>query len=191
MEAFFISIGVVSLAELGDKTQLLAFLLAVRFRQRAPVLAGILVASLLSHGAAAALGGLLATWLTPELLRWVVGMSFLVIAVWTLLPDGERLDADPRLRIGVFGTTVATFFLAELGDKTQVASVLLAARFETILPIVLGATVAMMLVNAPAVLLGRHMADRLPVRAIRIAAATVFAVLGLLTLTGFAARLGL
>jgi len=186
MEAFLISTGLVALAEIGDKTQLLALLLTARFRQPGLIVAGILVATLLNHAAAAGLGVLLAAWLTADVLRWILGAGFLAMAAWMLIPD--RVDDDEvaptRSRWGVFGTTTALFFLAEIGDKTQVATVALAAQYQTWLAVMLGTTLGMMLTNAPAVWLGERMAHRLPVRAIHLGAAALLAVLGAWTLIG-------
>ena len=184
MESFLVSTGVVALAEIGDKTQLLSFLLAARFRKPAPIVLGILVATLLNHALAGALGTLVTAWLGPDALRWVLGISFVVMAAWILVPD--RLDAeDARLpRLGVFGATLVAFFLAEMGDKTQVATVALAARYGEFALVVLGTTLGMMLANVPAVLLGERIAHRMPVRLVHAVAAAVFAVIGVVTLLG-------
>ena len=184
MESFLVSTGVVALAEIGDKTQLLSFLLAARFRKPLPIVLGILVATLLNHALAGALGTLVTAWLGPQALRWVLGVSFILMAAWVLIPD--KLDADDeRLpRLGVFGATLAAFFLAEMGDKTQVATVALAARYGEFALVVLGTTLGMMLANVPAVLLGERIAHRMPVRLVHGVAAVVFAVLGVVTLLG-------
>jgi putative Ca2+/H+ antiporter (TMEM165/GDT1 family) len=183
LEAFLISTGVVALGEIGDKTQLLAMLLAARFRRPGPILLGILVATLVNHALAALVGGAIAAWLGPVLLRWVIGLGFLAMAAWMLVPD--RIDADdaPRApRLGVFGTTVVAFFLAEMGDKTQVATVALAARYAQLWAVVTGTTLGMMLANLPAVLLGDRIARLASMRWVHGLSAAIFAVLGVLTL---------
>ncbi|RNF85967.1 TMEM165/GDT1 family protein [Montanilutibacter psychrotolerans] len=168
-----VSTGTVALAEIGDKTQLLALLLAARFRKPWPIIAGILVATVLNHALAAWLGALVAQWLRPDVLRWIVAASFLAVALWTLKPDS--LDDDDALpaRNAFIATTIA-FFLAEIGDKTQVATVLLAARYPPLWEVVAGTTLGMLLANVPVVLLGHRFADRLPLKAARTAAAAVF-----------------
>ena len=171
-----LSTGVVALAEIGDKTQLLALLLAARYRRPAPIVAGILVATLLNHALAGWLGALVADWLTPAALRWGVAVSFLAIAAWSLLPDRIGDDAVPRAG-NAFAATGVAFFLAEIGDKTQVATVLLAAKYAPLWEVVAGTTLGMLVANAPVVLLGARFAQRLPLRAARIAAALVFAAL--------------
>ena len=185
MEALLISTGLVALAEVGDKTQLLAFLLAARFRKPAPILLGILVATLLNHGAAGALGTWLTTMMDPVVLRWVLGFSFIAMAIWILIPDEIDQAQAVASRYGVFVTTLLAFFLAEIGDKTQIATVALAARYETLVPVVLGTTLGMLLANVPAVLLGHRAAHRIPVRWVHAVAAAIFAVLGLALLLGF------
>ncbi|MFC7300943.1 TMEM165/GDT1 family protein [Cognatiluteimonas weifangensis] len=174
-----VSTGSVALAEIGDKTQLLALLLAARFRQPGPIVAGILVATLLNHALAGGLGVLAAAWLTPAMLRWIVAASFIAIALWTLKPD-KFDDADQGLlpaRNAFIATTIA-FFVAEIGDKTQVATVLLAANYSPLWQVVAGTTLGMLLANVPVVALGSRFARRLPLRAARIAAALVFLALG-------------
>ena len=184
MEAFLVSTGVVALGEMGDKTQLLALLLAARFRRPVPVIAGILVATLANHALAGWLGGWIAGLMGPQLLRWVIGGSFLAMAVWMMVPD--RLDeaeaAGGGQRYGIFGTTVLAFFLAEMGDKTQIATVALAARYPDLLAVVAGTTLGMMLANVPAVLLGDQIAKNLSMTLVHGVAAAIFAVLGGLTL---------
>ena len=183
MEAFLISTGVVALGEIGDKTQLLAIVLAATFRRPWPIVAGILVATLANHAAAGAVGGWVAAMLGPQVLRWVIGLSFLAMAVWMLVPD--KIDADEArrpTRFGVFGTTVVAFFLAEMGDKTQIATVALAARYTDVVQVVLGTTLGMMLANVPAVFLGEKIAQKVSMRLVHGIAAALFAVLGVLTL---------
>jgi Ca2+/H+ antiporter, TMEM165/GDT1 family len=178
LEAFLVSAGVVVLAEMGDKTQLLALVLAVRFRRPLPIIAGILVATLINHTIASAVG----TWITatvgPNVLRWVLGLSFIGMAVWALIPD-KLEDEESRLaRFGVFSTTVLAFFLAEMGDKTQIATVALAAKYSAFYSVVAGTTFGMMLADVPAVLLGDRVTKIVPVRVIRTVAAAVFLLLG-------------
>lgn len=191
MEAFFVSTGIVALAEIGDKTQLLAFILAARFRKPVPIILGILVATLLNHGLAGALGAWITTQLSPETLRYGLGISFLAMAAWIMVPD-KIDDAEARLsRYGIFATTLVTFFLAEIGDKTQIATIMLAAQYPSLLAVVLGTTAGMMLANVPAVLLGDRIANTLPTRWIHGVAAAIFAVLGVATLLGAGRQLGL
>jgi len=182
LEAFLVSTGVVALGEMGDKTQLLAMLLAVKFKRPLPIIAGILVATLVNHAIAGAVGGLVAQTLGPEVLRWVIGLSFLAMAGWMLIPD--KLDADESTlsRFGVFGTTVVTFFLAEMGDKTQIATVALAARYTDLVAVVAGTTLGMMISNVPAVFLGDRIARKVSMNLLHGIAAAIFAALGLLTL---------
>ena len=183
MEAFLVSTGVVALGEMGDKTQLLAIVLAAAFRKPIPIILGILVATLVNHAAAGAVGGWVAQALGPDILRWVIGVSFLAMAGWMLIPD--KIDDDAaggQQRFGVFGTTVVAFFLAEMGDKTQIATVALAARYTDLLAVVAGTTLGMMLANVPAVLLGDQIARRVSMKLVHGIAAAIFAVLGVLTL---------
>ncbi|MGN6512663.1 MAG: TMEM165/GDT1 family protein [Lysobacteraceae bacterium] len=172
-----VSAGTVALAEIGDKTQLLALLLAARFRRPWPIVAGILVATLLNHAIAGEVGALAAHWLTPEVMRWIVAGSFIAIALWTLRPDA--LDAHTQLPAhGAFVATVLAFFVAEIGDKTQVATVLLAAKYPSLVQVVAGTTLGMLLANVPVVVLGSRFASHLPLRAARVVAACVFLALG-------------
>ena len=183
MEAFFVSMGVVALGEMGDKTQLLAVLLAVKFRRPLPIICGILVATLLNHSAAGALGDWVAKALGPGLLRWVIGLSFIGMAGWTLIPD--KLDDDTGAkaqRFGVFGATVIAFFLAEMGDKTQIATVALAARYHDLVAVVAGTTIGMLIADVPAVFLGDKIAQKVSMKLVHGMAAAIFAVLGVLTL---------
>jgi len=185
MEAFLFSTGIVALAEIGDKTQLLALLLAARFKRPLPIIAGIFVATVLNHALAGSLGSWITSLLSPNVMRWILGGSFIAMAVWILIPDSID-EEDTRLqdKLGVFGATVIAFFLAEMGDKTQIATVALAARFDSLLGVVMGTTVGMMLANVPAVLVGEAAAKRLPVKWVHGAAAALFAVLGVVVLSG-------
>ncbi len=174
LAAAFVSTGTVALAEIGDKTQLLALLLAARFRKPWPIVAGILVATLLNHALAGWLGSLVAQWLRPEVLRWIVMASFLAVALWTLKPDKLDDDEGSLPARGAFIATTVAFFIAEIGDKTQVATVLLAAKYQPLWEVVVGTTVGMLLANVPVVLLGSRFADRLPLKTARYIAAAVF-----------------
>ncbi len=185
MEALLVSTGVVALAEIGDKTQLLSLVLAARFRRPFPIIAAILLATLLNHALAGAVGVWITNLLGPAVMRWVLGISFLAMAAWTLVPDKlESKPGEPASRFGVFGTSLVSFFLLEMGDKTQIATVALAAEFPSLVSVVAGTTLGMMLANVPAVLLGDRIAARLPIRAIHSVAAVVFAILGVLALLG-------
>lgn len=184
MDAFLISTGIVALAEIGDKTQLLAFILAAKYRKPLPIIIGILVATLANHGFAGALGAWITTLMSPEVLRWILGLSFIGMAVWTLIPDKFE-EGDAKLaRFGVFGTTLLAFFLAEMGDKTQIATVALAAQYQAFFAVVAGTTLGMMIANVPAVLLGDRIAHRMPVKLVHAIAAVIFAILGVATLLG-------
>jgi len=191
MEALFISTGVVALAEIGDKTQLLAFILAARFKKPVPIVLGILVATIVNHGLAGALGAWITSALSPEVLRWVLGLSFLAMAVWTLIPD-EIEEDETRIasRMGVFGATLVTFFLAEMGDKTQVATVAMAAHYATPVLVVIGTTLGMLIADVPAVFVGDRLAARIPMKWVHGSAAAIFALLGCATLAGAGARFG-
>jgi Ca2+/H+ antiporter, TMEM165/GDT1 family len=182
MEAFLVSTGAVALAELGDKTQLLALLLAARFRAPLPVIAGIVTAVLANHLLAGAVGTLLASQLAPALLRWLLVASFVATAVWMLVPDKEPAAGERPGRFGAYGTTAVTFFLVEMGDKTQIATLALAARYHTLVPVVAGTTLGMLLADVPTVLLGRVVAQRIPVRLMQRIGAAVFVVLAVLAL---------
>ena len=184
LEAFLVSTGIVALSEMGDKTQLLAIVLAATFRRPLPIILGILAATLLNHAAAGAVGGWVAQALGPDMLRWVIGLSFVAMAGWMLIPDKIDDDSADRMRrFGVFGTTFIAFFMAEMGDKTQIATVALAARYTgQIVAVVLGTTFGMMLANVPAVFLGGKIAQKVPMRLVHAIAAAIFAVLGVLTL---------
>ncbi len=191
MESLLISTGVVALAEIGDKTQLLAFLLAARFKKPLPIIAGILVATIFNHGLAGALGAWITSLLTPDVLRWVLGLSFLGMAAWTLVPDEiEDDEAAIAGRFGVFGATLVTFFLAEMGDKTQVATVAMAAHYPDPLLVVAGTTLGMLLADVPAVFAGDKLAAKIPLKLVHGIAAAMFAALGVATLLGLGARFG-
>jgi putative Ca2+/H+ antiporter (TMEM165/GDT1 family) len=180
MQAFLISTGIVALAEMGDKTQLLALVLAARFKRPWPIVLGIFVATVLNHGMAGALGAWVTTQISPQTLRYILGASFIAMAAWMLVPDKLDDDADSKKpRFGVFGTTVVLFFLAEMGDKTQIATVMLAARFDAYLAVVAGTTLGMMLANAPVVWLGERMTRLVPLRAVHLVSAAIFLGLGL------------
>lgn len=190
LEAFLISTGIVALAEIGDKTQLLAFILAAKFRKPLPIILGILAATIANHGFAGALGAWITTLVKPDVMRWILGASFLAMAAWTLIPD-KFDEKDAKLsHLGVFGTTLVAFFLAEMGDKTQIATVALAAQYRVFIPVVIGTTLGMMIANVPAVLLGGRIANRMPVRLVHAIAAAIFAILGIATLLGAGERFG-
>jgi len=184
MDAFLVSTLVVAVGEIGDKTQLLALLLAARFRRPLPIILGIFFATILNHGLAGVVGEMIRAALSPELLRWLLGLSFIGIALWALKPD--TLDDEPRAQsgYGVFALTFITFFFAEMGDKTQLATVALAAKYPDLLQVVAGTTLGMLIADVPAVILGEKAAPKLPLKAIRIVAACIFALLGVLVLFG-------
>jgi putative Ca2+/H+ antiporter (TMEM165/GDT1 family) len=190
MEAFLISTGIVALAEIGDKTQLLAFILAAKFRKPVPIIIGILVATIANHAFAGALGSWITSMVAPGTMRWVLGLSFIAMAIWTLIPDKFEEEDAKLARYGVFGTTLIAFFLAEMGDKTQVATVALAAQYQSLIAVVAGTTLGMMVANVPAVVMGDRIANRMPVRLVHGVAALIFAVLGVATLLGAGERLG-
>lgn len=183
MEAFLVSTSIVALAEMGDKTQLLSLVLAARFRKPWPIVLGILVATTANHALAGAVGAWVTTVIGPQMLRWILGLSFIAMAVWMLIPD--KLDDDENggtPRFGVFGTTLMAFFLAEMGDKTQIATVMLAAQYSAYLWVVAGTTLGMMLANAPVVWLGERITRRVPIRAVHVVSAVIFLMLGLAAL---------
>jgi len=185
MQAFLVSTGVVALAEIGDKTQLLAFILAARFQRPWPIIAGIFCATIINH----ALAGMLGAWITsvsePAVLRWILGLSFIAMAAWVMVPDKMDTENMPAPgRFGVFGLTLVAFFLAEMGDKTQVATVALAAKYTSVVGVVLGTTLGMLIANVPAVLIARKFVERVPMKLVHGIAALIFAVLGVLTLSG-------
>jgi putative Ca2+/H+ antiporter (TMEM165/GDT1 family) len=192
MESLFVSTGVVALAEIGDKTQLLAFLLAARFKKPLPIILGILVATMVNHGLAGALGAWITAVLSPEVLRWVLGLSFIAMAAWTLIPDEiEEDEAKIAGRLGVFGATLLTFFLAEMGDKTQVATVAMAAHYAAPVMVVIGTTLGMLMADVPAVFAGDKLAAKIPMKLVHGIAAAIFAALGVATLLGAGQGLGL
>ncbi len=192
MESLLVSTGVVALAEIGDKTQLLAFLLAARFKKPWPIVLGILVATVLNHGLAGALGAWITASVSPAMLRWGLGLSFLGMAVWTLIPDKiEEEETQVAQRFGVFGATLITFFLAEMGDKTQIATVAMAAHYNTPLLVVVGTTLGMLIADVPAVFAGDKLASRIPMKLVHGIAAGIFALLGVATLLGAGSRWGL
>ena len=184
MQALLISCGVVALAEIGDKTQLLALVLAARYRRPVPIILGILVATLANHALAGLVGAWIAALVGPVAMRWVLGLSFLAMAAWTLVPDRYEEQTARPPRFGVFGATLVAFFLLEMGDKTQIATIALAARYDSLTAVVAGTTLGMLLANVPAVLLGEVAARRLPMRVVHGIAAAIFAVLGVLLLLG-------
>jgi len=178
LEPLLVSTGVVAIAEIGDKTQLLAIVLAAKFRKPVPIILGILAATLLNHAAAATLGYLVAQWLSGRVFQILVGVAFVVMAGWALIPDKEDDGALNRSRGGVFLTTLVAFFFVEIGDKTQIATSLLAARFHEIALVTAGTTLGMMLANIPAVLLGEAATKIVPLHIVRIVAAAIFALIG-------------
>lgn len=190
MDAFLVSTGIVGLAEIGDKTQLLAFLLAARFRRPLPIVLGIFVATIANHAFAAAVGALVSELLGPGVMRWVLGLSFLAMAAWTMIPDRIAPEDTPPARYGVFVATLLAFFITEMGDKTQVATVALAARYDSMAAVVAGTTLGMILANVPAVVFGERMARRVPLLLVHGLAALIFAVLGIATLMGAGEALG-
>lgn len=191
MESLLVSTGVVALAEIGDKTQLLAFILAARFKKPVPIILGILVATLINHGLAGALGAWITSALTPEILRWVLGISFIGMAIWTMIPDKiEDEETKVAQKFGVFGATLITFFLAEMGDKTQIATVAMAAHYAAPLLVVIGTTLGMLIADVPAVFLGDKLANKIPMKLVHSIAAAIFAILGIATLFGAGAGFG-
>jgi putative Ca2+/H+ antiporter (TMEM165/GDT1 family) len=190
LNAFLVSTGIVALAEIGDKTQLLALVLATRFRKPLPIALGILFASLVNHALAGALGAWITSLIGPVALRWTLGLSFIAMAIWTLVPDRLEEGNANASHAGAFATTLVAFFLVEMGDKTQVATIALAAQYHAFVPVVAGTTLGMMLANVPAVVLGDRIAHRMPVRFVHAVAAVIFAALGVTALAGAGARFG-
>ena len=191
MEALLISTGVVALAEIGDKTQLLAFILAARFKKPLRIIAGIFCATVVNHGLAGALGAWITTALSGDTLRWVLGASFIAMAIWTLIPDKiEEEETQVAKRLGVFGATLITFFLAEMGDKTQIATVAMAAKFPDPIVVVIGTTLGMLIADVPAVFVGDRFAAKIPMKLVHSIAAGIFAILGIATLLGAGKSLG-
>ena len=183
MEALLTSMGVVALAEIGDKTQLLAFVLAARFKKPLPIIAAIFCATIVNHGLAGAVGAWITSTLTPETLRWVVGLSFIGMAIWTMIPDKiEEEETQIANHLGVFGATLVTFFLAEMGDKTQIATVAMAAHFPSPVMVVIGTTLGMLIADVPAVFVGDRFSNKIPMKIVHSIAAAMFAAMGVLAL---------
>jgi len=185
VEAFMISTVSVAVGELGDKTQLLSLILATRLRKPAPIIAGIFVATLLNHLGACWVGEWAGKLITPQVLRWTLGISFLAVAIWALIPDKVDDDVKTRGAHGVFAVTAVTFFLAEMGDKTQILALALAARYHDLISVVAGTTLGMMIVNIPTVLFAERATRWIPVKVVRVVAAVIYAVLGIVTLAGY------
>ena len=191
MESLFVSTGVVALAEIGDKTQLLAFILAARFKKPMPIILGILAATVVNHGLAGALGAWITSSIRPEILRWILGASFIGMSIWTLIPDKiEEEETQIAQRFGVFGATLITFFLAEMGDKTQIATIAMAAHYADPMLVVIGTTLGMLIADVPAVFVGDKLATRIPMKLVHTIAAAIFVVLGALTLLGAGSEFG-
>jgi putative Ca2+/H+ antiporter (TMEM165/GDT1 family) len=191
MEAFLVSTGIVTLAEIGDKTQLLAFLLAAQYRKPIPIIFGIFAATLINHGLAGAVGSWITALVSPNTLRWILGISFIAMAGWILVPDKLEENKTKLPKGGVFAATLITFFFAEIGDKTQIATVALAAQYPSFIAVVAGTTTGMMIANIPAVLLGNRIAHKLSTKLVHAVAAILFVTLGIITLTGSDRLLGL
>lgn len=185
MEALLVSAGVVALAEIGDKTQLLAFVLAARFKKPLPIILGILTATVINHGLAGALGAWITSAVNPGVLRWVLGASFIGMAIWTLIPDKiDEQELATARKFGVYGATLLAFFFAEMGDKTQIATVAMAAHYGAPLLVVIGTTLGMLIADVPAVFLGNKFAAKIPMKLVHTIAAIIFAALGIATLLG-------
>ncbi|VWX37096.1 TMEM165/GDT1 family protein [Limnobacter sp. 130] len=190
--ALLVSTGVIALAEIGDKTQLLAFLLATRFKKPIPIIVGITLATLINHGLAGAVGSWITANVDQSVLRWVLGASFIAMAAWTLIPDKiEDEETQLASKLGVFGATFITFFLAEMGDKTQIATVAMSAHYADVLMVVAGTTLGMLIADVPAVFAGDKLAEKIPMKLVHRIAAAMFAALGVATLLGVGANLGL
>jgi len=190
MNAFLVSAGIVALGEIGDKTQLLAFMLATKFRKPIPIILGILASTILNHLLAGFVGEWVTTIVGPLLLRWILGISFLGMAVWTLIPDKIDENEEKFSKYGAFVTTLFAFFLAEMGDKTQIATIALAAQFKTVFSVVAGTTVGILIADIPAVLIGDRAAKIIPVRIVHSIAAALFALMGIATLFGIGSKFG-
>ena len=191
MESLLVSTGVVALAEIGDKTQLLAFILAARFKKPVPIILGILAATVVNHGLAGALGAWITATVSPEVMRWALGLSFIGMGIWTMIPDKiEKEETKIATKFGVFGATLITFFLAEMGDKTQIATVALAAHYAAPLMVVIGTTLGMLIADVPAVFMGDKLASNIPMKLVHSIAAGIFAILGLATLFGAGSKFG-
>ena len=191
MESLLVSTGVVALAEIGDKTQLLAFILAARFKKPVPIILGILAATIVNHGLAGALGAWITATVSPDILRWVLGISFIGMAIWTMIPDKiEEEETQIAKKLDVFGATLITFFLAEMGAKTQIATVAMAAHYAAPLMVVIGTTLGMLIADVPAVFVGDKLANKIPMKLVHSIAAAIFALLGVATLLGAGSKLG-
>ena len=191
MESLLVSTGVVAFAEIGDKTQLLTFILAARFKKPVPIILGILVATVVNHGLAGALGAWITVTVSPEIMRWALGLSFIAMAIWTMIPDKiEDEETQTAKRLGVFGATLIAFFLAEMGDKTQIATVALTAHYAAPLMVVIGTTLGMLIADIPAVFVGDKIATKIPMKLVHSIAAAIFAILGIATLLGAGSGLG-
>lgn len=189
--ALLVSTGVIALAEIGDKTQLLAFLLATRFKKPIPIIIGITLATLINHGLAGAVGGWITANIDQSVLRWILGASFIGMAVWTLIPDKiEEEETQLATKLGVFGATFVTFFLAEMGDKTQIATVAMSAHYADVLMVVAGTTLGMLIADVPAVFAGDKLATKIPMKLVHRIAAAMFAALGAATLLGVGSGFG-
>lgn len=189
--ALLVSTGVIALAEIGDKTQLLAFLLATRFKKPIPIIVGITLATLINHGLAGVVGSWITANVDPSVLRWVLGASFIAMAVWTLIPDKiEDEETQLATKLGVFGATFITFFLAEMGDKTQIATVAMSAHYNDVLMVVAGTTLGMLIADVPAVFAGDKLAEKIPMKLVHRVAAAMFAALGIATLFGVGSNFG-
>lgn len=193
METLLLSTGVVALAEMGDKTQLLAFLLASRYKKSIPIILGIFVATIFNHTIAGLAGSWLASFVKPEVLRWILALSFVAMAIWILVPDKMDDDNLPQNSFmekwGVFGITLITFFLAEMGDKTQIATVALSASYGTPFIIVAGTTLGMLIADVPAVWIGDKLSEKIPVKWVRVASAALFIIIGVFVALDFSPAL--
>ena len=185
MDVFMISTASVAVGELGDKTQLLALILATRLRHPVPIIAGIFVATLLNHLGACLVGEWASKLINPQILKWMLGVSFLAVAAWALIPDKVDQEVTTQGHYGVFVLTAVTFFLAEMGDKTQIVALALAAKYNDLIAVVAGTTLGMMIVNTPTVLCAERATKWIPVKLVRVIAAAVYAVLGVVTLLGY------